>query len=221
MESRAFPRTYGGEIWLDFCWSCQGIWFDAHESIQLAPGGIVALFQEIHKNHELAQPLAEMLQCPRCAKRLAYAQDMSKSGHFAYYQCSAAHGRFTAFNQFLIEKGFVRVLSNVEIASLAAQIQTIRCNGCGAPIDLQRDTACNHCRSPIAILDVQAVEKALAAYAEAGKAKPLREHDVIAELILQRERDRLEQLQAGRADKQQHAVDLIGSSIRLFVRFLE
>ena len=33
MASCAFPRTYGGEIWLDLCGSCQGIWFDAHESI--------------------------------------------------------------------------------------------------------------------------------------------------------------------------------------------
>lgn len=219
MESLAFPRPQGGEVSLDLCWCCQGIWFDSHESTQLAPGGIVALFQTIHKNREATRPVAEPLQCPRCTGPLAYAQDMTKSGRFAYYHCVAAHGRFTPFTQFLIEKGFIRALSNVEIAALKVEVKIISCSSCGAPVDLQCDTACTHCGSPIAVLDAQAVEKALAAYTKAGQARALSQHDVVAELILQQERDRLEQERAGITNRID-AVDLIGASMGAILGFL-
>lgn len=219
MESKAYPRSLGGEEWLDLCWRCQGIWFDAHESTQLAPASVVALFRQIHENREAARPVADILKCPRCVGRLAYRQDVTKSGRFAYYRCMAEHGRFTPFNQFMIEKGFVRALTNVEIAALKVQIQIVRCSSCGAPIDLRSDTACSHCRAPIAVLDAQAVEKALAAFGEAGKQMPVREHDVVAELILQRERDREEQSRAGRPEKLDPA-DLIVSSIASIFKYL-
>lgn len=219
MESRAYPRSQGGEEWLDLCWCCQGIWFDAHESTQLAPVGVVALFQGIHENHEVARPLSEVLKCPRCTDRLAYRNDMVKSGHIAYYHCPVGHGRFTPFTQFMIEKGFIRALTVGEIARLKAQIQTVRCCSCGAPVDIQRDTACPFCRAPIAVLDSQAVEKALATYEEADKPRTVIEHDVVAEMILQHERQRKEQARAERPGKPD-AADLIAASIDTLFKFL-
>jgi hypothetical protein len=62
----------------------------------------------------------------------------------------------------MIEKGFVRQLTAAEIGKLAIKVATIRCSGCGAPVDIRKDHACTHCRSPIAILDPEAVEQALA-----------------------------------------------------------
>ena len=219
MESQAYPRSQGGEEWLDLCWCCQGIWFDAYESTQLAPAGVVALFQGIHENHEAARPLSEVLKCPRCTHRLVYRNDMVKSGHIAYYHCPAEHGRFTPFTQFMIEKGFIRALTAGEIARLKAQIQTIRCCSCGAPVDIQRDTACPFCRAPIAVLDSQAVQKALATYEEAGKPRAVMEHDVVAEMLLQRERERKEQSPA-RRQEEQGALDLIASSISSILKYL-
>lgn len=81
------------------------------------------------------------------------------------------------------------------------------------------ESASQHCRAPIAVLDAQAVEKALAAFGEAGKQMPVREHDVVAELILQRERDREEQSRAGRPEKLDPA-DLIVSSIASIFKYL-
>ncbi len=37
----------------------------------------------------------------------------------------------------------------------------MQCSNCGAPIDLEHDTVCPYCRSPLAILDSDAVGKAL------------------------------------------------------------
>jgi hypothetical protein len=219
MASLAFARTLGGEVCLDLCWTCQAIWFDAYESVQLAPAGVVALFRAIHENRVATQPVAEVMRCPRCTRRLAIGQDMTKSGHFVYYRCTSAHGRFTPFNQFLIEKGFIRALTNVEITQLKTEIKIICCSSCGAPVDLQHDAVCSHCRAPIAILDVQAVEKALAAYTEAGAAKAMREHDVVAEMVLQQERFREEQLKAGRAERMD-GIDLIGSSLLTILALL-
>jgi hypothetical protein len=62
---------------------------------------------------------------------------------------------------FLLEKNFVRPLSGSELATLKARVRTVQCSNCGAPVDLQRDAACPYCRSPLAILDPEAVNKAL------------------------------------------------------------
>ena len=219
MEARAFPRALGGEEWLDICWSCQGIWFDAYESTQLAPAGVVELFQVINEHHAMGQPLAGTLGCPRCQGRLELRHDLVKSGRMAYYHCTAGHGRFTPFTQFMIEKGFVRALTLGEINRLKAQIQTIRCSGCGAPVDVQRDTVCGFCHAPIAVLDTQAVEKALAAYSAAGQPKTLAAHDVVAEMLIYHERHREEQLRQGQRGNA-NVADLISSSLDAILRRL-
>ncbi|MDB5806370.1 MAG: hypothetical protein JWN73_3692 [Betaproteobacteria bacterium] len=185
MAARVYPKVYNGEETLDVCWSCQGIWFDARESVQLAPAGVVQLFKEIHENTEASRPLGDKLKCTRCAETLVYRQDLTKGGRISYYFCPGEHGRFTPFTQFMIEKGFIRSLNKVEIAALAAKIETIRCSGCGAPVDLRHDTACPFCKAPIAVLDAGAVEKALAGYGAANnaQAQALRNHDTIGEII--------------------------------------
>jgi hypothetical protein len=219
MESRAYPRSLGGEEWLDLCWNCQAIWFDTYESTQLTPAGVVALFKEIHENRQAARPVADNLKCPRCAGRLGYRGDISKSGRFSYYHCSSEHGRFTPFNQFLIEKGFIRALTIGEIATLKAQIQIVRCSGCGAAVDLQHDTVCSYCHAPIAVLDSQAVEKALAAYEAAGKPRPVGEHDMMADILQGHERNRAQYVQAGPPDGSA-VLDLVASSMESIFNLL-
>ena len=191
MGAHRFPRKLSGEVELDLCFTCQGIWFDDYESLHLAPAGVIDLFKLIHERRDDQRlPLASPLRCPRCNERLIQSQDRVKSGLFNYQRCGQ-HGRFISFAQFMIEKGFVRQLSGAEIREISARIAVVRCTGCGAPVDIRKQSACGHCRAPIAILDPQAVEQALAGYHRAAvkQAAPT-DPAALAEAVLLTERER-------------------------------
>lgn len=192
MTKHRFERTLGGEVILDLCFTCQGIWFDEFESLQITPGGIVELFELIHAHRdETRQALGDPLHCPRCDEKLLRGLDIVKpGGHFNYHRCLQKHGRFTVFAQFMIEKGFVRQLTASEIDTLAARVGTVRCNGCGAPVDIRREHACSHCRAPIAILDPQAVEEALGRYRQAEIKRTTISVEALGDAIVMREREK-------------------------------
>ena len=190
MSKHRFPSKAGGEVILDLCFPCQGIWFDEYESLQIAPGGIIELFKLIHAHRDdLRQPLTDALRCPRCDDRLLHGLDVVKpGGRFSYHRCLQGHGRFNTFGQFMIEKGFVRQLTPLEITTLSAKVGIINCSGCGAPVDVRHEVACSHCKAAIAILDPEAVEQALARYqsAEVKRQSPPN-LDLLADAILMRE----------------------------------
>ncbi|WP_413464142.1 hypothetical protein [Dechloromonas denitrificans] len=191
MVQRRLARQLHGEVELDLCFSCQGIWFDDFESAQLTPGSIIELFRLIHQHRDDQRlPLRDSLHCPRCDERLLHSMDIVRSGHFNYHRCLQKHGRFTSFAQFMIEKGFVRQLTVAEVDQLKARIGSVRCTGCGAPVDIKRDYACTHCRSPIAILDPEAVEQALATYQQAEIKRTTRDPAMLADAILGTEKER-------------------------------
>ena len=52
MAKHRFARNLHGEVVLDLCFPCQGIWFDGFESAQLTPGGIIELFKLIHAHRD-------------------------------------------------------------------------------------------------------------------------------------------------------------------------
>jgi len=191
MVTHRFERKLGGEVMLDLCFGCQGIWFDEYESLRLAPAGVVELFKRIHEHRDDQRlPLASLLRCPRCDERLIHSQDRVKSGLFNYQRCGQ-HGRFITFSQFMIEKGFVRQLTPVEIKEISVRIGVVHCTGCGAPVDIRKESACTHCRAPIAILDPRAVEAALAGYQQVAlKQAAPPEPALLAEAILFSERER-------------------------------
>ena len=191
MSAHRFPRKLNGDVELDLCFACQGIWFDEYESLRLAPAGVIDLFKLIHEHRDDQRlPLASPLRCPRCNERLIHSQDRVKSGLFNYLRCGQ-HGRFITFAQFMIEKGFVRQLSGAEINELKVRIGVVRCTGCVAAVDIRKESACSHCRAPIAILDPQAVERALAGYHQVvlKQAVPP-DPALLAETILSSERER-------------------------------
>jgi len=172
MESKSFDRHLTGDVAVDLCFPCHLIWFDSTESLQLAPAGVLELFKLIHQREKNERrPLRERFNCPRCGGWLRRTEDMSKGGRFRYFRCARDHGRLTPFFDFLREKQFVRTLSPWEIARVRAEIRQVRCSGCGAPIDLSRDTSCPHCAAPIAILDADAVEKAVHAWSTAASSR--------------------------------------------------
>ena len=91
----------------------------------------------VHSDVYKRQPL----RCPRCNEQLIQSQDRVKSGLFNYQRCGQ-HGRFITFAQFMIEKGFVRQLSGAEIREISVRIAVVRCTGCGAPVDIRKQSAC-------------------------------------------------------------------------------
>jgi len=163
MLSRDFERQPLGSIALNFCFPCQVIWFDTLESLQLSPGGILELFKTLHEERAPTRnSLPALLGCPRCHTRLALTHDLQHTTHFTYFRCEFGHGRLTPFFQFLLEKNFVRPVTGAELASLKAKVKSVQCSNCGAPLDLEHDSACRYCGSPISILDPDAVAKTVA-----------------------------------------------------------
>lgn len=172
MDKRSFGRQIHGEVVLDLCWDCRAIWFDQHESAQLAPGAVIELFRLIHEHRD--QPgrgLAERMACPHCKARLALTHDVQRTNRLVYHRCPAGHGRLTGFVQFLREKQFIRSLSQPEVERLKATVAQVRCTGCGAPVDVARDTACPFCRAPLSVLDATAVQNTLAALSDAERRR--------------------------------------------------
>ena len=190
METRSFARKLYGSVELDLCFACQGIWFDAVESMQLAPGSVIEMFKLIHgRSGEQHVELAGELSCPRCSAALVRTIDRVKTGVFNYYRCVNEHGRFITFGQFMTEKGFVRMLTPAEINKISEYVGIVRCTGCGAPVDIRKDSACGHCHAPIAILDPNAIETALAGYQQAA-TRPAPSPEQLAGILLSGARER-------------------------------
>ncbi len=160
--SEALQGKYGQPLALDLCFPCSVVWFDGFESLLLAPGAILALFTLIHEHRreQTNRPLARPT-CPRCRVTLVETHDRQRHVAFRYWRCPAEHGRLTTFVEFLREKDFVRPLAPTELADLKARIRTVRCEGCGAAIDLERSSICEYCHAPVSMLDPAHVDRVL------------------------------------------------------------
>ena len=167
MERRQLERFDGGELAVDLCFRCRVIWFDAMESPQLAAGAVMELLHMIRgQGVEPRQLLRDILNCPHCRLPLLRTDDLVKGGRIRYFRCEQDRGRLTPFLQFLIEKQFVRVMTQQEIGRLRLDVRQASCSGCGAPIDLAEQDHCAHCMAPFAVLDADAVERAARVWAE-------------------------------------------------------
>ena len=168
MAVHRFESRGGGSLELDLCFHCQGMWFDRHENLRLAPQAVVTLFQLLHSHQdEVRSPMAQQLNCPRCRGTLEKGFDLVRTGRYVTYRCGAQHGRFSSFASFMVEKGFVRHLTEPEIEELAKRVDAIHCTGCGAPVDIRKDHACPYCRAAFSLIDPNAVAKAMEGYAKA------------------------------------------------------
>lgn len=228
MTACQFASVAGGTLELDVCYPCRGIWFDPLENLKLAPVAVLALFELLHQHRNDAHlPLAHQLGCPRCKQALVQGFDVVRSGRYITYRCRQRHGRFSTFASFMIEKGFVRQLTQPEIDDMAQRVAVIYCTSCGAPVDLRKEHACPHCRSALSLLDPQAVERALKGYASAAGAVGQIKAPDLADALMQVERDRL---RAEREQKARHGtlfaspnvpdIDLWATGVELVWRML-
>ena len=190
MQPQRLPRKPLGEETVDLCVSCQALWFDAFESTQLTPGATLALFDTIRKLPQAStRALPSRLSCPRCTEPLVVTHDLQRTTRFTYYRCPNGHGRFTPFVQFLREKDFIRPLSPEELARLRGTIRVVQCSSCGAPVDLEKDTACPYCRAPIAILDPDAVSATVHALQTAETKRTTVDVDALVDGMLDAHRN--------------------------------
>lgn len=203
MEVHRFATRAGGAVELDICFDCQGLWFDPRENLQLAPASVRDLFELLHQHRDDGhQPLHDPLRCPHCKRILAQGFDVVRSGRYVTHRCAEGHGRFATFSAFMVEKGFVRQMTQPEIEDLARRVDAIYCTGCGAPVDLRRDHACPHCRAAFSLLDPAAVEQALRRHASAAPPDTTARRTVdLADALVVIERDRVRaQREAEKAD---------------------
>lgn len=170
---------------IDLCMQCEVIWFDQAESTQMSGAAVIELFKVMNEHSDLQRlPLSSRLACPRCEGSLEQTQDICKAGRISYFRCTQHHGRLTPFFQFLREKQFIRSLSPVEIGNLKVQTRQIRCSGCGAALDLEKETCCPYCGSPVSVLDADAVKKALETWSQAEERRHHRSPDAIAQAVV-------------------------------------
>jgi rubrerythrin len=162
MAALVLERQPQGTVTVDVCGTCGGLWFDASESPQLSRAATRELLAHVAALGTTQRAPVSPPACPRCGKRLAHAHDVQRTTRFAYWRCASGHGRFTPFAQFLREKDFVRPLGPEELARLRALIGSIRCSGCGAPVDLGHHAACPYCGCAIEGLDPEAIRRTLA-----------------------------------------------------------
>ena len=214
MTTLDFERHDIGRVSLDFCFPCQVIWLDTMESQQLTARGVLDVFAALNEHKAPTRNrLPGLVSCPRCGARLEVTHDLQHATHFTYFRCTFGHGRLTPFFQFLLEKNFVRPITGAELAALKAKVQQVQCSNCGAPIDLEHDSACKYCGSPISILDPDAVANTVRALTQADQ----REHSIdvarLAEALAMRPPE-------GSSDRSPFVGDLVGVGLALVAGIL-
>jgi Zn-finger nucleic acid-binding protein len=158
-----FAGHHGRQVALDLCPGCNGIWFDAMESYQLTPGATLALFKQMGEAvAEANRPIGARKACPRCHAVLVGELDKQRTTTFEAFRCPAGHGRYMTFGAFLRAKNFVRDLTPAEMNELRRHVQSVKCTGCGAAVDVRTTSACPFCRAPIAMIDPDQLQRTIA-----------------------------------------------------------
>ena len=225
MEVHRFTTHSGQALEIDICHACQGLWLDQSENLLLPPAAVVELFRLLHEHRgDQRQPLQTRMDCPRCNRTLAQGFDVVRSGRYMTYRCASRHGRFSTFASFMVEKGFVRHMTPVEVQDLAKRVGAVYCTSCGAPVDIRKDHACPYCRAAFSLLDPDAVRKALDGYArpQSPGAQAAATVDIADALItVERDRNRAERerLQKGpfglRRTEHEITGDLLAAGVEL------
>ncbi len=163
MSRQRLAGRYGQAIALDLCFACGVLWFDHYESLLLAPSAILRLFTTLHERRgDRQNAVIDRPACVRCGARLVHTIDRQRHVRFSYWRCPREHGRLTSFVEFLREKDFVRPLAPAELSALRARVQVVRCDGCGAPVDIARSSTCSYCGAAVSVLDPAHVERVVA-----------------------------------------------------------
>ena len=69
MKPLAVEGLLLGQLTLDFCFPCQVVWFDAHESTQLSPGGVIEVFKAFDQHRATTSIGSGLVDVIRAASR--------------------------------------------------------------------------------------------------------------------------------------------------------
>ncbi len=225
MEQQALAGQLDRRVEVDLCETCQSLWFDGKENLQLTPGATLSLFRSIGEHvRKPERHDHELMKCPRCNARLRPTQDLQRATRFEYFRCPNDHGRLITFFDFLKEKDFIRPLTPQQINELRRNVQIINCSNCGAPIDLGKTTKCAHCASPLSMLDMKQAERLVAQLQAAESAKGT--IDPALPLALARARADVEHAFKGVDDeapwsKEDFTLGLVGAGLSGIIRLLK
>lgn len=225
MVAHTLTAHHGGSVSVDACLACQAFWFDGYESLQLTPGATLRLFRIVGDAAAATRtPMPAVTSCPRCTMRLVPVDDMQRNTRFRYGRCPRGHGRFITFFDFLREKHFVRTLTARQLAELRAQVETVNCSNCGAPIDLTSTSACGHCGSPLSMFDLGHAEGLIAQLKEAEREPAAAVSPTLPLDLLKARRDAERAFPAGGLDTQwlQDVVSAgtVAAGVRALARWL-
>jgi hypothetical protein len=224
MTGETLNGHLGTAVTIDVCLPCRMFWFDGRESLQLAPAATLKLFRIVGEETDGARAvMAAKPACPRCGARLLLTNDRQRNTAFRYMRCPKGHGRLVSFLDFLREKDFVRPLSGAQIKELRDSVQTVNCSNCGAPIDLNKETACTHCGSPLSMIDMKQAAQLIGQLQEAAAPRPV---DSTLALRLEAARREVEAsfssvADGGGAFEGAASKGLIGASLSALLRLLD
>lgn len=172
MITVSLAGQYGRTIVIDVCHGCNHVWFDGREDLHLAPGGVVALFEEMGRAAQTARtPVAARKACPHCQTGLLRTRDRVKDTPYEYFRCTQDHGRFLSFGAFLRARQFVRDVTDEELTTLRVEARILKCVNCGASVDVAASGACGYCQAPIAVLDADQLSRTLKELEQADAAR--------------------------------------------------
>jgi hypothetical protein len=225
MHAHELEGHNGRATEVDICDSCQSMWFDARENLQLTPGATLMMFRLIGEH--VSRPAPEdrdIAKCPRCNAQLRRTQDMQRNTRFEYFRCPNQHGRLSTFFDFLREKDFIKPLTAQQIAELRKNVQFINCSNCGAPVDLAKRTDCAHCGSPLSMLDITQAETVIAQLRDAETLRTGKAADPSLPLALARARREAESAFAGlpgeKWDNEYTSLGLVAAGLGELMRFI-
>jgi hypothetical protein len=165
MQVLDLAAHYGRRVQVDLCADCHVLWFDGVESVNLSGRGVLDVLRAIEASHGRAHvPLTSTLSCPRCKTALRRAANFTALGPTAHHECPRGHGAAQSFSLYLAEKGFVRPLYRPEVEQLRQrpeQRQAYFCLNCGATLDPREREACSYCASPVRVVDVLPLMRAV------------------------------------------------------------
>jgi hypothetical protein len=174
MTAMTLEARLRAQVTIDVCAGCQAFWFDHFDSLQLSAGSTLKLMKFIGEHSSPAKPsLPDPLRCPRCATTLRLAHNMQRNMPFTYWQCGNEDGHFIGFFEFLKEKNFIHPLSAEQIKELRQNIQFVNCSNCGASINLESNSVCPYCHSPISMLDMRQPQQMIEQLKKAAEPRPM------------------------------------------------
>jgi predicted RNA-binding Zn-ribbon protein involved in translation (DUF1610 family) len=165
MQQLQLSGHYGRRVEVELCSPCHVLWFDGLESVALTGRGVLDVLRAVAASHGNAHvPLSSRLACPRCRTALLRSANLTALGPTAQHECPRGHGAAQSFSLYLAEKGFLRPLYRPEVEQLRkrpGERQAFACLNCGATLDPREREACSFCASPVRVVDVLPLMRAV------------------------------------------------------------